>query len=221
MKALVYHGPGNKAWEQFPDATVQEPTDVVVKVETTTICGTDLHILKGDVPAVTEAGSWARGGGDDRGGRRRGLRIRGRRPVTIPAITRAVAARTATGAVHRMLGRRRDRLDLRPADRRHPGRVRPRPVRRHLAEGVPRRRHEQAGGQPRRLLPTGFEIGVLTGKVSRATGRGHRGRPRRSVRDPDRRAVGRVEDDRGRLQQVPAREGEEFGATDVVEVSPT
>ena len=54
MKALVYHGPGNKAWEDVPDATVQDPTDVVVRVETTTICGTDLHILKGDVPAVTE-----------------------------------------------------------------------------------------------------------------------------------------------------------------------
>src|SRR3712207_8262091 len=54
MKALVYHGPGSKAWEDVPDATVQEPTDVVVKVDTTTICGTDLHILKGDVPAVTD-----------------------------------------------------------------------------------------------------------------------------------------------------------------------
>jgi alcohol dehydrogenase len=54
MKALVYHGPGNKAWEDVPDAAVQEPTDVVVRVDTTTICGTDLHILQGDVPAVTD-----------------------------------------------------------------------------------------------------------------------------------------------------------------------
>ncbi|MDN5915835.1 MAG: alcohol dehydrogenase catalytic domain-containing protein [Pseudonocardia sp.] len=54
MKALVYHGPGKKAWEDVPDATIGEPTDVVVKVETTTICGTDLHILQGDVPAVTD-----------------------------------------------------------------------------------------------------------------------------------------------------------------------
>ncbi len=53
MKALVYHGPGQKAWEDVPDAAISEPTDVVVKVDTTTICGTDLHILKGDVPAVT------------------------------------------------------------------------------------------------------------------------------------------------------------------------
>jgi alcohol dehydrogenase len=54
MKALVYHGPGNKSWEDVPDAAVQEPTDVVVKIDTTTICGTDLHILHGDVAAVTD-----------------------------------------------------------------------------------------------------------------------------------------------------------------------
>ena len=54
MKALVYHGPDNKAWEDVPDAAIQEPTDVVVKVDTTTICGTDLHILQGDVAAVTD-----------------------------------------------------------------------------------------------------------------------------------------------------------------------
>jgi len=54
MKALVYHGPGTKSWEDVPDAAVQEPTDVVVRVDTTTICGTDLHILQGDVAAVTD-----------------------------------------------------------------------------------------------------------------------------------------------------------------------
>ena len=53
MKALVYHGPGEKAWEDVPDPTIVDPTDVIVRMETTTICGTDLHILKGDVPAVT------------------------------------------------------------------------------------------------------------------------------------------------------------------------
>jgi alcohol dehydrogenase len=52
MKALVYHGPGQKAWEDVPQPTIRKPTDVIVKIETTTICGTDLHILKGDVPAV-------------------------------------------------------------------------------------------------------------------------------------------------------------------------
>ena len=54
MKALVYHGPGEKAWEEVADPKIIDPTDVIVQVDTTTICGTDLHILKGDVPAVTE-----------------------------------------------------------------------------------------------------------------------------------------------------------------------
>jgi alcohol dehydrogenase len=52
MRALVYHGPGERAWESVPDPTIEEPTDVVVKIDSTTICGTDLHILKGDVPDV-------------------------------------------------------------------------------------------------------------------------------------------------------------------------
>ena len=54
MKALVYHGPGQKAWEEVPDPVIVKPTDVIVAVDATTICGTDLHILKGDVPAVTD-----------------------------------------------------------------------------------------------------------------------------------------------------------------------
>lgn len=54
MRAMVFHGPGQRAWEEVPDPQLQEPTDAIVKVETTTICGTDLHILKGDVPAVTD-----------------------------------------------------------------------------------------------------------------------------------------------------------------------
>lgn len=54
MKALVYHGAGSKAWEDVPDPVVLNPTDAIIRIDTTTICGTDLHILKGDVPAVTE-----------------------------------------------------------------------------------------------------------------------------------------------------------------------
>jgi alcohol dehydrogenase len=52
MKALVYHGPGQRAWETVPDPTIQEATDAIVRIDTSTICGTDLHILKGDVPEV-------------------------------------------------------------------------------------------------------------------------------------------------------------------------
>jgi len=53
MNALVYHGPGLRAWEQVPDPVIVEPTDAIVRIEVATICGTDLHILKGDVPEVT------------------------------------------------------------------------------------------------------------------------------------------------------------------------
>ena len=49
MKALVYQGPGKKALEDRPKPDITAPTDAIVKVTKTTICGTDLHILKGDV----------------------------------------------------------------------------------------------------------------------------------------------------------------------------
>ena len=54
MKALVYHGAGKRAWEETPKPTVDKPTDAVVRLLRTTICGTDLHILKGDLPEVTD-----------------------------------------------------------------------------------------------------------------------------------------------------------------------
>ncbi len=53
MKALVYHGPGSKAVEDRPKPKIQAPGDAIVKMVKTTICGTDLHILKGDVPTCT------------------------------------------------------------------------------------------------------------------------------------------------------------------------
>jgi alcohol dehydrogenase len=54
MKALVYHGPGKFAWENKPRPAIQDPCDVIARITTSTICGTDLHILKGDLPAVTD-----------------------------------------------------------------------------------------------------------------------------------------------------------------------
>ena len=54
MKALVYHGPGKKSWEEKPKPSIIEPSDALIKISKTTICGTDLHILKGDVPEVTD-----------------------------------------------------------------------------------------------------------------------------------------------------------------------
>lgn len=54
MKALVYHGPGKCAWEITPRPTIQKPGDAIIRVTTATICGTDLHILKGDLPSVID-----------------------------------------------------------------------------------------------------------------------------------------------------------------------
>ena len=54
MKALVYHGAGKKTWEEKPKPGITKPTDAVVKVLKTTICGTDLHIMKGDLPEVAD-----------------------------------------------------------------------------------------------------------------------------------------------------------------------
>ena len=54
MKALVYHGPGKRAWENKPIPTLRDAGDAIVRITTSTICGTDLHILKGDVPSVTD-----------------------------------------------------------------------------------------------------------------------------------------------------------------------
>lgn len=53
MKALVYEGPGKKILKECPFPTLNAPTDAIVKIVKTTICGTDLHILKGDVPSCS------------------------------------------------------------------------------------------------------------------------------------------------------------------------
>lgn len=52
MRALVYHGPGKGAWEEVPEPEITDEGDAIVRVDATTICGTDLHILAGDVPEV-------------------------------------------------------------------------------------------------------------------------------------------------------------------------
>jgi len=54
MKALVFHGPNNLALEEKPKPIIIEGTDAIVRITTTTICGTDLHILKGDVPTIAD-----------------------------------------------------------------------------------------------------------------------------------------------------------------------
>ncbi|MDF2823162.1 MAG: alcohol dehydrogenase [Mycobacterium sp.] len=88
MKALVFDGPGAKSWTDVPDPQLVDPTDVVVRVDTTTICGTDLHILKGDVPAVAPGrvlGHEAVGTVTEVGSAVSDLRVGDR--VLVPAIT--------------------------------------------------------------------------------------------------------------------------------------
>jgi alcohol dehydrogenase len=53
MKALVYHGPDSKSWDEVPEPKLIDDTDAIVGVDATTICGSDLHILKGHLPEVT------------------------------------------------------------------------------------------------------------------------------------------------------------------------
>lgn len=52
VRALVYHGPGHISWDTVPDPAVEEATDAIVRVDATTVCGSDLHILRGDLPEV-------------------------------------------------------------------------------------------------------------------------------------------------------------------------
>jgi threonine dehydrogenase-like Zn-dependent dehydrogenase len=49
VKALVHHGPGQRGWDTVADPTIIDPTDILVRIDTSTICGSDLHILKGDL----------------------------------------------------------------------------------------------------------------------------------------------------------------------------
>ena len=120
MKALVYHGPGSKAWEEVSAPTLQADTDIIVRVDKTTICGSDLHILKGDTPEVTEvaSGPRGRGHGRDRGhgrqddrGRRQGARLVHQRLWRL-----SILPRGSLRAVPR-----RGRLDPRSSHRRHTG----------------------------------------------------------------------------------------------------
>ena len=208
MKALVYNGPGERAWESAPDPSILAPTDAIVRIDTSTICGSDLHILKGDVPEVDARNDpRPRGGRDRRRGRRGGDDDRRRRPRArlVHHLVRPLPL--LPGGPLRSLRRRR-RLDLRPPDRRPPGGVRPRPVRGHLrlqGAGGPERR---AGAVPRRHPADGLR-GRRPERPRRAGGhgRGRRCGPDRACRDHDREAAHPGPDHRDRPRRRPARQG--------------
>lgn len=117
MRALVYHGPGKKAWEEVARSMLLESTDAIVRVDAVTICGTDLHILKGDVPEVTDGrilGHEAVGTVEEVGAGVKNVRTG----------DRLLVSSLLPGGPLRAVRRWR-RVDPRSQHRRDPGRVRP------------------------------------------------------------------------------------------------
>jgi alcohol dehydrogenase len=168
MKALIFGGPGQRSWESADDPGINEPTDVVVKVDTTTICGTDLHILKGDVPAVTEGrvlGHEAVGTVVETGAAVSSLNKGDR--VLVPAITscgrcgpckRGMAAHCeAVGGIGWIFGHLIDGVQSEYA------RV---PYAETSVHLVPEGVSDEQVIFLADILPTGFEIGVQNGRVA-------------------------------------------------------
>jgi len=164
MKALVYKGPGQKVWESVPSPKIAQPTDAIVKIAKTTICGTDLHILKGDVPAVTSGrilGHEAVGIVDEVGAAVRNCKKGDR--VLVSCITscgkceyckRQMYAHCEDGGWilgHLIDGTQAEYVRIPHAD--------------NSLYPVPARADEEALVMLSDILPTGFEIGVLYGGV--------------------------------------------------------
>lgn len=223
MKALVYHGPNTKAWEDVPDAAVEDPTDVIVKVEMTTICGTDLHILHGDVPAVTDGrvlGHEAVGTITAVGDAIRGFSVGDR--VLVPAVTkcgrceycqRGMPSHCQTvGGIGWIFGHLIDGTQAEYV------RV---PFADTSLYAIPEGVTDEQAIFLADSLPTGYEVGVIAGKV----------RPGDTVAVVGAGAVGlssilttglwgaskviAIDSNAFRLEKA-----REFGATDVVEVGP-
>ena len=189
MRALVYHGPGQKAWEEVPDPEIPDDSDVIVRVDAVTICGTDLHILKGDVPAVHRAGSWATRRSAPSRRSATACAVARRRPGARLLHQRLRACRFCReGTLRAVPGGRR--LGPRPQDRRHPGRVRPGAVRGHLHVPHPGR-GERRGGPHAGRHPADRLRGRRAGRrrAPRRCRRRRRRRADRPVRDHRRPAV--------------------------------
>jgi len=167
MKALVYGGPGERSWDTVDDPGLQEPTDVIVQVDTTTICGTDLHILKGDVPTVAEGrilGHEAVGTIVETGAAISGLKEGDR--VLVPAITSCGRCRSckegmaahceALGGIGWIFGHLINGVQAELA------RV---PYAETSVHAVPEGVSDEQMVFLADILPTGFEIGVQYGGV--------------------------------------------------------
>ncbi len=164
MKALTYQGPGKKDWAEIPKPVVDKPTDAIIRILHTTICGTDLHILKGDVPEVTAG----RVLGHEGVGvvEEVGSAVRNFKPgdhVLISCITscgscancrRQMYSHCADGGWilgHLIDGTQAQYVRIPHAD--------------NSLYPVPAGADEEALVMLSDILPTGFEIGVLAGKV--------------------------------------------------------
>ncbi|CDG22661.1 putative alcohol dehydrogenase [Xenorhabdus poinarii G6] len=164
MKALVYHGAGKKRWEEKAPPQLIEPTDAIVRIVKTTICGTDLHILKGDVPTVDEGrilGHEGIGIVEAVGGSVRHINVGDK--VIISCITvcgschyckRQLYSHCEDGGWilgHKIDGTQAEQVRIPYADNSlHP---------------LPADVDEEAALMLSDILPTGLEIGVINGKV--------------------------------------------------------
>lgn len=165
MKALIYNGVGKKEWVEKPMPVLENPTDVIVKVTKTTICGTDLHILKGDVPTVeagTTLGHEGVGIVEAVGAGIRGF-AKGDR-VLISCITACGSCRNCRRGMHShcadggwKLGHVIDGTQAEYVRIPHGD---------FSLHKIPDGMDEEALVMLSDILPTGFEIGVLSGKVS-------------------------------------------------------
>ena len=164
MKALTYQGPGEKSWSDMPKPVIDKPTDAIVRILHTTICGTDLHILKGDVPEVTRGTVLGHEGVGVV--EAVGPAIRNFKPgdhVLISCITscgscancrRQMYSHCADGGWilgHTIDGTQAEYVRIPHAD--------------NSLYPVPAGADEEALVMLSDILPTGFEIGVLAGKV--------------------------------------------------------
>ncbi len=164
MKALTYQGPGEKSWAEVPTPVVDKPTDAIVRILHTTICGTDLHILKGDVPEVAKGTVLGHEGVGVV--EAVGSAVRNFKPgdhVLISCITscgscpncrRQMYSHCADGGWilgHLIDGTQAEYVRIPHAD--------------NSLYPVPAGSDEEALVMLSDILPTGFEIGVLAGKV--------------------------------------------------------
>ena len=165
MFAVVYHGPGNKAWEEVADPVIIDDTDAIVRVDAVTICGTDLHILKGDVPAVTDGrilGHEAVGTVEEVGAGVKNVKVGDH--VLVSCITACGACRYCREGMygqclggggwilgHKINGTQAERVRVPFADT--------------STHAVPDGVSDEEVLMLADILPTGYEVGVLNGAV--------------------------------------------------------